>query len=50
MKNMPPQTTPDPKFILTSVRFPSSFSVLNSRTLTIGCARDMSQAIHIAYE
>ena len=32
LKNMPPQTTTDAKFILSSVRFPGSFSVLNSRT------------------
>ena len=31
LKNMPPQTTPGAKFILTSVRSPSSYSVLNSQ-------------------
>ena len=49
MKNMPPQTTTDATFILTSFRFPGSFSDLNSRQ-TIGCQRDTSQAIDVIYE
>ena len=49
LKNMSPQTTTDTTFILTSVRFPGSFSDLNSRQI-IGCQRDTSQAIDVIYE
>ena len=49
LKNMPPQTTTDTTFILTSVRFPGSFSDLNSRH-TIGCQRNTSQTIEVIYE
>ena len=44
LKNMPPQTSTDTGLILTSVRVPVSFSVLNSRQ-TISCSSDKSQAI-----
>ena len=46
LKNMSPQTTTDTTFILTSVRFPGSFSDLNSRQ-TIGCQCDTSQSIDV---
>ena len=43
------QTKTDTAVILTSVRFPGSFSVLNSHQTT-GCPRDMSQAIDVVFE
>ena len=49
LKNMPPQTRTDTTFILTSERFPGSFSDLNSR-LTIGCQPNTSQAIGVIYD